>query len=451
MPMRDTLSATTRGHLLVAGCDTVDLARTYGTPLRVLDESLLRQRCRLFARAVKDASPSGGAAFLWTGALDCHAVLAVARQEGMNAATVGLDGALTALAAGFRPDQVLLHGAGYQEAELAQAVRLGLGAVVVSDTNAVAALQDAANQADVRQTVLLRINAELDAAATRSGGYRSEHLWGARQGGPFGLGLDDGGALDALKKIAVCPNLRFAGLHTHLGVQIETPEPYLAALDKLTDFILLGAMVLGFEPEWLNVGGGFAARATDADDPTDPQWLVHHLAQQLRMMCQRKGVAVPKLAVEPGRAVLAECGVTLTRVLAAKPGAAAVAEENAGAPEWPVDWLILDTPPRPQAHPALARRTPVLVHAARVNAPPERAYHLVGKHGSPQDVQAWGVPLPETHPGDLLAWVADGARPLRADAELLLMARFSGASVIRNRWGSKERRQLDEVPSWLKQ
>ncbi|GHU72961.1 diaminopimelate decarboxylase [Clostridia bacterium] len=415
-------------HLLTAGCDAVELAAMYGTPLIVLEEQAIRQRCRAFVRGLKDVGLGGGAWYV-AEVNPTQTVLRVVRQEGMGLAAASLAHVSAGMHAGFAPESILLYGPKPGDT-LKCAVGLGVGRVSIDSAEEIEPLQAAAQAADIRQDVLLRINPGLNVPL-----HARDSLWGCAPGARFGIPLDEGEALGAVKRVAACPNLRLIGLHAHLGSQIESEQPYIAALEQLTDFVVLTMVVIGCEMQELNLGGGFPIRFARDDDPPPVAETLASFAYALRAMCQRKGMRLPLLSLTPGRAIVQESGTLLTTVAAVKryEGLRPCAVTDAVAPD--------------SSNTAFARRQPMLTLANRVGDDFE-PIAIADRTSSPSGFLAWDVTLPALRAGDLLACAAMGRAPWPANCAMAI-AQYGHAALINHHHEDDGYLSLEKVPARL--
>ncbi|MDR2657683.1 MAG: alanine racemase [Oscillospiraceae bacterium] len=415
-------------HLITAGCDAVEVAAAYGTPLVVLDELTIRQRCRAFVRGLKDTGLGGGA---WYAAEvnPSQTVLRIVRQEGLGVAAASLAHARAALNAGFSGGAILLYGPKSAET-IGRAVAQGIGRISVDSVEEIDTLQASANKVGVSQDVLLRINPELNVPL-----HARDSLWGCASGARFGVPQEE--ALSAVKRIAACPNLRLIGLHAHLGSQIESGQPYVAALEQLTDCVVLAMVVIGAEMRELNLGGGFPIRFARDDDPPPVGETMAELSYALRSMCQRKGMRLPALSLTPGRAIIQEAGTLLTTVEAIKrydgTGMRPVAVTDAVAPD--------------ASNTAFARRQPMFALANRIGGDLEPC-SVADRSCSPSGFLAWDVTLPRLKAGDLLACYAQGREPWPYSCATAL-AQYGNATLITRHHEDDGYLSLEKVPARL--
>ncbi|MEG0766824.1 MAG: diaminopimelate decarboxylase, partial [Clostridia bacterium] len=310
MYLRDGLRIGAQQHLFIGDCDTVQLAEEFGTPLYVMDERYLRNMCRTFVRAMKKYAPSGRVSYA-SKAFTNRAMCRIMEQEEMGIDVVSGGELYTAMEAGFPMERVTLHGNVKTYQEMALAVQSGVGRIVLDSRDEIGVLQRIAASEKKTVRVLIRLNPGIEA-------HTHQSIQTARVDCKFGLGIDDGEALQAVKDVMASPNLRLMGVHTHIGSQIFELAPYYQALDKLTDFMVLCTVVTGCEMCELNLGGGFGVRYTEKDDPIAPEIVIRHMAESLQSFCARKGMHMPILMIEPGRAIVAEAGISLYTIEAIK-------------------------------------------------------------------------------------------------------------------------------------
>jgi len=436
MELREGLFIGARDHLYIGGCDAVALAQEFGTPLYVLDEMYLRSICKAFVGAMNAYAP-GGIVRYASKAFCAMAMCRIAQQEGMGLDVVSGGELYTAYKAGFPMDRVALHGNCKTPHELTMAIDLGVSDIIIDGKNEIELIDSIAGQFSRRVNVQIRVNPDIDVKT-----HPSVHTSGSDS--KFGLGIDNGEALSAVKMILACRNLRLTGVHTHLGSQIFSLDPYLKAVDRLTDFMVLSAAVTGAQMTELTIGGGFGVRYTE-DDPESmrPDAAVRAIAQEVERQAGRKGLSVPRLILEPGRIIVAEAGVMLYTVSGVKriPGVCGYAMIDGG---------MMDNP-----RPALydARYRALLANRGR-DRPAERL-RIAGR--ACEDGDTFGeYSLPSPEPGDILAMLTAGAyqyamasRYNRVPVPAVVMAHFGKAEPIVERERYDDIVRLDRIPNWL--
>jgi diaminopimelate decarboxylase len=219
-----------------------------------------------------------------------------------------------------------------------------------------------------------------------------------------------------------------------------SPQPYVQALEKLTDLAVLAMFVTGCEAGELNLGGGFPICWSEEDDPPQVAPILYAIAQNMRMMCERKGMSAPCVSVEPGRAIVAEAGTLVTRVYAVK------------RTEGFRPYAALDVRAPRAVDPAYANRSPVFLLANRPNDQDEEIFALADRTGDPDGILTWEAYLPEVHAGDLIAQLSAGAVPWPErgpGSPTVLIAQYGHATPIVQRPDAQYFVRLDVVPSRL--
>ena len=376
------------GDILFGGIRLTELADGYGTPVYALDEAEVRRRAAAYRSALPDASVHYAAkAFL------CATLARWLDEEGLGLDVCSENELGLALAARFPAERILLHGNAKSEAELSLAVRRGVGRIVVDSFSEIAHLAALADP-DRPQGVYVRVVPGIAAghhAAVRTGVDDQQ----------FGFPLSDGAALEAVARVLAQPHLRLEGLHCHLGSQITEIAPYLLAVDRLVALLAEVRERHGFTLPELDLGGGHAIAYRPGEPTFAPAEFAACVLPRLRQRCAEHRLPVPRLAVEPGRALIGPAGVAVYRVLALK-------RTPAGLRIVAVDGGMSDNP-----RPALygAGYSAYLVGRRSAAAPgPAR---IVGRHCEAGDVLVPDAELPaDVRPGDLIAIPAAGAYQL---------------------------------------
>ncbi len=286
----DTSSVSADGRLSVGGVDLIELAEQVGTPVFVYDEVHLRARCREAVRAWGDGVAYAAKAFL------CKAMATLAHEEGMwlDVATGGE--MHVALAAGVPAGRLVLHGNNKSEDELAHAVEVGVGRIVVDSFDEIDRLQRVAPGR--RAAVLARITPGIEA-------HTHEYVRTGQDDSKFGFGLSSGAAAEAVRRLRASSAVELVGIHAHIGSQVFVVDSFVKAVEVLATFFT----PLGL-PE-LCVGGGLGVAYVEGESaPTITEW-----AGAVRAACDRSGIpSSTRVTAEPGRAVVAGAALTVYRV-----------------------------------------------------------------------------------------------------------------------------------------
>lgn len=393
------------GDISVGGVALTTVAARYGTPVYVLDEGEVRSRCRAYRAAFPEAEILYAAkAFL------CRAMARWVTEEGLGLDVCSAGELELAVAAGVAPERVVLHGNAKSPVDLRAALGLGVGRIVIDSTCEIARLA-AEVPPGARQKVMIRVVPGIAAgghAAVRTGTDDQK----------FGLSLTNGSARHAVARVLDQPRLELTGLHCHLGSQITTAKPYLAAVRRIVGLLARVHERHGVALPELDLGGGHGIGYRPGDAVLDVAALAVKLRAELSEGCAAAGLAVPRLLIEPGRAVAGPAGVALYRVLAVK--------RTGSSTFVAVDGGMSDNP-----RPALygVRYDPLLV--GRRSAAEPCATTVVGRHCEAGDVVAADARLPgDVRPGDLIAVPVAGAYHLSMASGYNLVGRPPAVAVL---------------------
>lgn len=370
------------GEIAIGGVPLSELAARYGTPAYILDEADVRDRCRAYARALPGAEIAyAGKAFL------CRAMATWISQEGLSLDVCSAGELAVASKAGFPPERILLHGNVKTPEDLRAAAGYGVGRIVIDSAGEIGRIAATARR---RQRVLVRVTPGVDAHAHHAVTTGVEDQ-------KFGFSLSSGAAADAVRRVLAQPQLELAGLHCHLGSRITELPAFELAARRLIMLMAAVRAEHGLVLPELNLGGGHAVPYVEADHAFDLAGYAERIRRVIGADCASFRLPVPRLVIEPGRAIVGRAMVTLYRVLAVK-SVAGVRTFVA------VDGGISDNP-RPALYGAR--------YSARLVGRPAAGTHpvtVVGRHCEAGDVLASGVLLPaDTRPGDLLAVPGTGA------------------------------------------
>jgi len=404
---------------MLGGVDVRDLAQEFGTPLFVLDEADVRWR----ARAFRDAYAEAGASWVFYAA---KAFLSVAVARWVHEEGLGIDVAsggelAVAMRAGVPGEALLMHGNNKSMAELQTAVEYGVGRIVIDSFEEIARVAEAAAQAGVVQQVLVRATVGVEA-------HTHEYIATAHEDQKFGLSASGGAAEEAVRRIAKLPSLTLVGLHSHIGSQIFDAAGFEVAAARVVALAQRIYDEQGIEIEELNLGGGMGIAYLDSDDPLDVQEMAGQIGDIVAKACAESGIATPRLAFEPGRAIVGPAGVTLYEVGTVKP-----VELDHGQIR---TYVSVDGGMSDNIRTALYGADYTVTLASRVSQAEPMLCRVVGKHCESGDVVVRDAWLPgDLTPGDLLAVAATGAycRSMASNYNFLPPGRSSGCGRRRPR------------------
>lgn len=361
-----------RGHLVLGGCDLLDVAREFGTPAYVVAEDDLRARARAFIDELAARHHDFDVLFA-SKAFPCTAVYRVLAEEGLSCDVASGGELALALRGGFDPERVYFHGNAKSDAELTEALDAGVGHIVLDSFDEFDRLERIAAMLDRTQEVLIRVTPDVagDTHAAISTGQADSK---------FGFSIAE--AREAIARLARVPHLTLVGLHFHIGSQLFELEPFRAAIRAVAS--------LGDFPVY-NLGGGLGAAYTREQKPPSIAEYVDTLVSTVH---EELG-SDKRLLLEPGRALVANSTVTIYSVLSVK--------RNVST------WVAVDGGMSDNLRPMLYGAPYEAIFADRPLAPGTDACHVAGKHCESGDVIVRDIALPDPRPGDVLVTPATGA------------------------------------------
>ena len=311
MFVSESLQINDKGHLTIGGCDCVDLAREYGTPLYVMDETAIRRALRDYKRSLDDHYENGGLVAYASKACCFQELYRIVMEEGCGADIVSGGELYTAMKVGFPAERLVFHGNNKTDAELCMALDYGVGRIVVDNPDELIRLDKLAGEKRKTPAVLLRITPGIDAhthSFIRTGQIDSK----------FGLTLENGDAMEGVRKALQMEHVTLKGIHCHIGSQIFDEQPFIHAAEVLLDFLADVRDTTGVILTELNLGGGFGVRYTPSDHPKEYGQYMRLVSTALNARAKALSLPVPFITIEPGRSVVGPAGVTLYTVGAVK-------------------------------------------------------------------------------------------------------------------------------------
>jgi len=379
-----TAGVNEQGHLVIGGCDTIELVEEFGTPLYLFDELSLRNKCAEFRaefgqRYTDTAIVYAGKAFI------NKALAVLLKEEGLGLDVVSGGELSIAHAVDFPMDKVYLHGNNKSAEELRLALELRIGRIVIDNFHELEMLTKLAQEHNCVPDVLLRLTPGVDP-------HTHKHITTGIVDSKFGFLLPS--AEKAVAKVVADSHLNLVGLHFHLGSQIFEVEPYQEAIRVILDFAKVVKTKYGFELQELDIGGGFAVQYT-TDAPAPPiSAYAEAIASTVINKCRELKLALPRLIIEPGRTIVGRAGMAFYKVGAVKdiPGVRRYVSVDGGMAD--------------NIRPALYEAKYDAVAANKVLAEEFGKVTIAGKFCESGDILIRDINLPPVTAGDVLA-VAD--------------------------------------------
>ena len=303
----DNLTVNDKNHLVIGGCDCVDLANQFGTPLYVMDEDKIRSNARAYKNAIDKYYGGNGMALYASKALSAMFMYRIMAEEGLGIDVVSGGELYTALKAGFNPENIYFHGNNKTTDELIMAVDNSVGHIVVDNADELSKLNAISLERGKTTKILFRIKPGIDA-------HTHEFISTGQIDSKFGVTLENDEAMDIIKKALGMQGVKFVGIHCHIGSQIFELKPFEEAAKVMLSFALRIKEELGVEIEELNLGGGFGIKYTAEDKPIAYDSYIHAVSDVVKNICTEKNLKLPKILMEPGRSMVGDAGITLYTV-----------------------------------------------------------------------------------------------------------------------------------------
>lgn len=389
MFLHGTSKINDQGHLEIGGCDTTELKAQYGTPLYIVDEQSVRNRCREYIDAFKASGLKFQVAYA-SKAFCTMAMCRLAEEEGMSLDVVS-DGELyTALQAGFPVERIHFHGNNKTPEEIEMAIDAAIGCFVVDNIVELHMLQAIAAEKNKKVNILLRVTPGVEA-------HTHEYISTGQTDSKFGFDIGNGSAYEAVKLAEAQANIQLLGIHSHIGSQIFEVDGFQMAVQRVADFAASVKEGLNVTFKVVNLGGGFGIRYVDGDTPLHVSEYVKAITDAVKVHFADLSTELPEIWVEPGRSIVGEAGTTLYTIGTSKdiPGVRKYVAVDGG---------MTDNP-----RPALYDSKYEALIANRANEKPEETVSIAGKCCESGDMLIWDLELPKAATGDLLAVSCTGA------------------------------------------
>jgi diaminopimelate decarboxylase len=421
-----------QGHLVIGGCDVVDLIEEFSTPLYLFDESTLRQKCREFKGEFCKYYPDTLVIYASKAILN-RALALIFKEEGLGLDVVSGGELSIAHSVDFPLDKVYFHGNNKTPEELNLALDWGVGRIVVDNFYELELLNGLAGEKGINQNILLRLTPGVDPHThqyTTTGTVESK----------FGFPLATGQAEEAVNKALSASNLKLLGLHFHLGSPVSEIRPYELAMELVLRFAWQMGGKFGSNLGEFGIGGGFAVPYTlDSEVPPITDY-ARALTGKLGGLISGLGLSRPRLIIEPGRAIVGQAGVALYKVGAIK--------EIPGIKKYVcVDGGISDN-----IRPALYGAKHEALVANRVLEAEGEVVAITGKLCESGDILVRDVSLASVHPSDIIAIPVCGAYSVPMSSNYnatprpaIVMVKEGRARLIRRRETYQDIMNLDLI------
>lgn len=377
------------GNFIFSGCDTVELAKKFGTPLYVVSENKIRERCGEIKESFLNKYPNTIAAYA-SKAFLTMAMCKIIEDEGLNLDVVSGGELYTAIKAGFPMERIMFHGNNKSLEELTLAVKNNVGRIIVDNLYELEMLEKIAKEQKEKVKILFRVAPGIQ-------GSTHEYIVTGQKDSKFGIPLEPKEIQKIVKSTITSNNIVLMGFHFHLGSQLFENDIYVTAVQVITKLMKDLKEELGYRTLELNTGGGFGIRYTNEDKPQPLHYFTDAIMKAVKEECNKYNLYIPTIIIEPGRWIIGEAGITLYTIGAIKeiPGVRTYASIDGGLPDNP--------------RPALYQAKYDAVVANKFKDKLDKTVTIAGKCCETGDILIWDLKTPNIEAGDILAVLSTGA------------------------------------------
>lgn len=376
-------------ELFIGGVSAVKLAKEYDTPLYVIDEAFVREKCKRYFKAFKVSEKGNRVAYAGKAFLTL-AMCKLIKEEGLCLDVVSGGELYTAIKSEFPLNKVYFHGNNKTIEEIEMGIENGVGKFVVDNFFEIERINAIAEANNKIQKILLRITPGIEA-------HTHDYIKTGQIDSKFGFSILNNDTLMAVKKAIELPNIELVGLHCHIGSQIFDIEPYEDAVEVMLKLISNIKEKLGYEIKELDLGGGFGIHYREGDKPKSIEDFCNSIINKAELVSKNFSINMPSLTIEPGRSIIGKAGTTLYTV-----GSIKEIEDVR-------KYVAVDGGMTDNIRPALYKAEYECVLANRVEGSNMEKVTISGKCCESGDILLNNVRLPEAKSGDILAVLSTGA------------------------------------------
>ena len=374
-------------HLIIGGCDMVELAQTYGTPLYVLDEKTIRSVCRDYKEAF---SSYNNVKMMYASKALCNSAVAkIVDSEGFGFDTVSAGEIYTLYKSGIDMSKVLFNGNNKTPDEIELAIQYGVGRFSIDNFHEVELISKISKKHNRQIDALLRITPGIEC-------HTHKYIQTGQLDSKFGFDLSQ---IDSIIEhiLKVDKTIKIRGLHAHIGSQIFEPKCYYDEVEVLVKEISRIDNKFNIKLDEINIGGGLGVKYTDSDNPPAISEIADVILDSLHKNIEKYGIELPTLYLEPGRSVISTAGVTLYTVGSSK-------QVPDMTKYTAVDGGMADNP-----RPSMYEAEYYAEVANKINETPKEKVTIAGKFCESGDILIKDIELPALEAGDILCVYNTGA------------------------------------------
>ena len=429
--IKPVTASVENSHLFIGGCDTVDLAKKYGTPLYVIDEETLRSICREYKRAFQEY---GNIKMMYASKALCNtAISKIIASEGFGFDTVSIGEIYTVYRAGADMSSVLFNGNNKTKKEIELALDYGVGRFSVDNFHEVELLNQIASEKGKKVDILLRITPGIEC-------HTHDYIQTGQIDSKFGFDLTQVDEIVYLI-INVYKNLKLRGVHAHIGSQIFELKSYHDEVEVLIKEMERIKKVFSIELDEINIGGGLGVKYTENDNPPS----VKQMAEVVISSMKKYSGEIHTIYLEPGRSIISTAGVTLYTVGSFK-------QVPNGRKYIAVDGGMADNP-----RPSMYQAEYTAEVANKMTSNEFESVTIAGRYCESGDILIDNIYLPKLEAGDILCVYNTGAYNYsmasnynRVEKPAMVLVNNSISDIIVNRESLEDLASHDNIPNRLK-
>ena len=389
-------NVSTGKELSISGITATTLAKEFQTPAFIMDEADFRARAANWDRALNSGfGDNAGTVYYAAKAFICTEVARWIKDIGIGIDVCTGGELAVALAGGIDPLKIQVHGNNKSVSEIEKAVSVGVSTIVIDSLFEIERVATAAKNLGRVQRVLLRLTPGIEA-------HTHESIATAHEDVKFGFSIASGAAWKAIEEVRKHPSIELRGLHAHIGSQILDTDSFEISAERLIALLAKYRDTFGSELAELDLGGGYGIHYLPGDEELTPTVVMQALSKAVRTNCENNNLQIPRISIEPGRAIVGPTMFTLYEVGTVKD----VTLENGDNRRY----ISVDGGMSENIRPALYAAEYAAVLANRTSSAPLLSTRLVGKHCETGDILIRDIALAsDIAPGDLLATPATGA------------------------------------------
>lgn len=300
----NNITVNENGQLCFAGRNTVELAKKYATPLYLMDEDRIRENCRTYHKAFAKYFNDKSYPIYASKACCFKRMLQIVSEEGFGFDVVSPGEIYTAVKAGVDMSKAYYHSNDKTSEDIRLAMNSKVGYFVVESDDEAVAVDEIAAELGICQDILLRVTPGIDP-------HTYEAINTGKVDSKFGVPIETNQAVESVENIIKLNNIKLKGFHCHVGSCVFEEDVYERTVRVMTQFMAEAKSRFGFVTEIFNIGGGIGVRYTDSDPFLSIDEKLEGISKELKICCEKQGMDIPALVVEPGRSIVADAGMTL--------------------------------------------------------------------------------------------------------------------------------------------